>query len=348
MVRNIGRNAIRDNNGDGRALEVIVLRTDKGAVGWGHAGTGGVSALAGLDGIGDLLGRTVAELFDPEHGVRDERALVIDIPLHDLAGRILGIPVHAMLGGHGSTSVSCYSGGIYFDDLDPRDAPQGLDAIRRELRQDHDLGFRDFKLKVGRGKRWMPPAAGLDRDIEVTRLARELFPEARILVDGNDGFSQREVRQYLRAVGDCRLHWLEEPFPEGRESFAWLRQVIAEHSPGTLIADGESAPDAELIAGLATSSLLDVALMDVVGFGFTKWRAAMPALAAVGTSASPHTWGSPLKTHYAAHLAAGAGNIDTIEGMPGRLAGVRTHGPGLVDGMMHVSDEPGFGLELAS
>lgn len=345
-ARPIGRNAMRDGHGDGRELPVVVLRTDRGAVGWGHAGTGGVAMLVGLDRVGDLVGRSVAEVFDPSLGVTDEGARVVDIPLHDLAGRILGLPVYAMLGARGSTDVRCYSGGIYFDDLDPIGAPAGLEAIRRDLRMDWVLGHRDFKLKIGRGHRWMDAADGLERDIAATRLARELYPAARLLVDGNDGMSREDVERYLAAVADCGLYWVEELMPESRESSVWLRGLVDAESPGTLIADGEAEPDLTLLTGLAVDGLIDVALMDAFRFGFTAWRSAMAPLAAAGTRASPHTWGSPLTMYYAAHLAAGLGNVPTIEAMPAALDGVDAHGYRLRDGVLTVPDAPGFGLEL--
>lgn len=346
VARNIGRNALRDNHGDGRDLAVVMLRTDKGAHGWGHAGTGGVATLAGLENVDRLIGRTVAELIDPDRGVIHPSARVLDVPLHDLAGRILDLPVYAMLGGRGSRDVRCYSGGIYLDDLDPESAPAGLDAIRRNMQMDWVLGHRDFKLKIGRGHRWMPPAAGLDRDIAVTRLARELYPEARLMVDANDGYTLEETERYLSATGDCDLYWLEELFPEGQREFSWLRQRVVEHCQGTLIADGETQPDTDALVGLARSDLLDVALMDAFRYGITAWRDVMPALEAAGTSASPHTWGSPLTMYYAAHLAAGLGNVDIIEAMPAVVRGADTRGYTFGDGVLSVSDAPGFGLQF--
>lgn len=347
LARPIGRNAMRDGHGDGRELPVVIVRTDRGATGWGHAGTGGVARLAGLDHVDALLGRSLADLLDPARGVIDDAARVLDIPLHDLAGRVLGMPVYAMLGASGSTEVRCYSGGIYFDDLDPAGAPSGLDAIRRDLRMDWVLGHRDFKLKIGRGHRWMPAAAGLERDIAATRLARELYPDARLLVDGNDGMTRRDIERYLASVADLGLYWVEELLPESRSTSAWLRALVDATSPGTRIADGEAEPDPVLLTELARDGHLDVALMDAFRFGFTAWRGVMGTLSAAGTEASPHTWGSPLTMHYAAHLAAGLGNVPTIEAMPAALDGVDASGYRLLDGVLSVPETPGFGIELS-
>ncbi|MFG1817599.1 mandelate racemase/muconate lactonizing enzyme family protein [Kribbella sp. NPDC049174] len=339
-VREVGRNSFRGHHGRGGVETAYVVETDRGATGWGlPLGPGDPAA---------LIGRNVAELIDPDAGVIEPGAEFLDYALHDLAARILDVPVYAMLGAAGSAQVRCYSGGIYLDDLDPEEAPAGLTAIKQNLAQDHELGFRDFKLKLGRGYRWMPYQAGLDRDIEVTRLARELYPEAEILVDPNDGFSVNALVEYLAAVSDCRLYWLEESFAERDEDMKFLRSHLGTLPWQPKIADGEFDPDADYILRLAEAGLVDVALMDGVGYGLTAWRRFMPRLRATGAEASPHTWGAPLKTLYAAHIAAGLGNVPIIEGVPGHVLGTDGDGYHLTDGYLTFSGRPGFGLELTA
>jgi L-alanine-DL-glutamate epimerase-like enolase superfamily enzyme len=58
-----------------------------------------------------LIGRNLAELIDPSRGVIEPAAEFLDYPLHDLAARILEVPVYAMLGAAGNKQVRCYSGG---------------------------------------------------------------------------------------------------------------------------------------------------------------------------------------------------------------------------------------------
>jgi D-galactarolactone cycloisomerase len=327
-LRTIGRNAFLGSHGNGGRSTAYVVETDRGATGWGLP-------LYDAD-PGQLLGRSLAELIDPERGVIDPAAEFLDYPLHDLAARILDVPVYAMLGGAGSPRVRCYTGGIYFDDLDGG-LDGGMDAIRANLAQDHAFGFRDFKLKIGRGHRWMDTRAGLQRDIEVTRLTRELYPDAGILVDGNDGFTLNGLFEYLDGVADCDLYWIEEPFPERRPDLEALHDHLRTMPTRPRIADGEYDPNDAYVLELASEGLVDVALMDVTGHGLTAWRRTMPLLKA---EASPHAWGQPLKTLYAAHLAAGLGNTPIIEGVPG---------PGYYDleeGHVVLSDAPGFGLDL--
>ena len=342
--RTIGRNARLGSHGAGSAFDVAVVHTDGGATGWGIAA-------GDLGPTQAFVGRRLEDVFDPATGVTDPAAVPLDFALHDLAGRILDIPVFRLLGGaaaggSGGADVTCYSGAIYLDDLDPEDAPRGLDAILATCQADRASGYRAFKLKIGRGHRWMEAADGLARDIEVTRAVRAAHPDARILVDANDGYSADGFLAYLDAVADVGLFWIEEPFPEAEGDLRALRAKLEQVGSDTLVADGERDPDVPLLLDLAGRGLLDVLLMDIVSYGFTAWRQVMPKLREVGVRASPHAWGRPLKSLYAAQLAVGLGNVVTVEGVPGHTDGVDTSGYPLVDGVVHVPDSPGFGLPL--
>ena len=337
--RTVGRNARLGSHGDGPDSDVAVLVTDDGRTGWG--------LVEGPPGdVARVEGRRLSELADPAVGVLDPADRWLDIALHDLLGVVHDAPVHALLGGRGTADVAVYDGALYFDDLDPQESPRGVDALLEECRADAALGFRDFKLKIGRGNRWMDRAAGDARDVAVTRAVREAFPDARLLVDANDGYDLEGFLAYLDAVADIGLYWVEEPFLDDPGDLKALRAWLDDRSPATRIAEGETSPDVDALLPVATSGAIDVLLMDVMSFGLTAWRELMPHLAGTAVEASPHAWGRPLKTRYAAHLAAGLGNVEVVEGVPGRVAGVD---PALLlprDGVLRLGDAPGFGLPL--
>jgi D-galactarolactone cycloisomerase len=272
--------------------------------------------------------------------------MFLDIPLHDLAGVILGVPVYEMLGSKGKRETPCYDGMIYMDDILPEDDPVGIEAVLNNCRHDYELGYRAFKLKIGRGHKWMDSEEGLRRDIAVTRAVCEEFPTAQILVDGNNGFACDGFLRYLEAVADCELYWIEEPFQENRDDLLQLRRFLNERSPKTLIAEGEAGFNRELLFDLAGEKLVDVFLPDIIGLGFTSWRRMMPELIRADVFASPHCWGDPLKTHYVAHLAAGLGNVVTIEGIPATSGEVDLSGYQLRKGNIVPPDTPGFGMQL--
>jgi L-alanine-DL-glutamate epimerase-like enolase superfamily enzyme len=190
----------------------------------------------------------------------------------------------------------------------------------------------------------MQKEAGLARDIAVTRAVREAFPDCGILVDGNDCFTCDDFLYYFDRVADCGLYWIEEPFPETREDYLRLKEQVVKKSPSTLLADGEARPDVEQLLGLGREGLLDIICMDIESYGFTGWRKTLPLIASTGLRASPHCYGSMLKTCYTAHLAIATGQFPTLEGLPGETEGVSTYQ--LRDGLLYVSEHPGFGLDL--
>jgi D-galactarolactone cycloisomerase len=340
--RTIGKNARLGSHGEGPRQQIREIVTDQGTVGWGIS-------WVKIEELPNLVGRPVAELIDPAVGVVAPEAMGLDFPLHDLAGVILGQPVWKMLGGRGPREISCYDGAIYMDDVDPEDAPRGLPVVLANCEHDYGMGYRAFKLKIGRGNRWMEPEAGLRRDIEVTRAVRERYPDSPILVDANDGYTCDGFLRYLEAVADCHLFWIEEPFRENRDDLRRLREFVDTRCPETLLADGESAPDIPFLLELARERLLDVLLMDIAGLGFTRWRELMPTLIEIGVKASPHTWGQPVKTNYTGQLAAGLGNVVTVEGIPAETIGVDRSAYRLAEGMLRVPESaPGFGLWLAA
>lgn len=343
--RHVGRNAVKGHHGNGPTANVVVLKTNEGATGWGHAHLPAKSAGPMRERI---IGKPVASLVDPARGILDDALRPVDVPLHDLAGVILGQPVWKMMSGRDQPFLtSLYSGMIYFDDLDPEEKPAGIEAVLENCRWDHDYGYRQFKVKIGRGHKWMPGEAGLQRDIEVVKAIHDAFPDAGILVDGNNGFTVETFLRFLEGIAPVPLFWVEEPFHETaadwRKLAAWM---VANGYEKTLRADGEARPDVPVLEELEKDRTLQTRLTDILGLGFTPWRRLMPRLKAGGISASPHTWGSGLKSIYTAHFAGAVGNHPTVEGVTFVEDDVDRGENMIIDGQLVPSSRPGFGLVL--
>jgi L-alanine-DL-glutamate epimerase-like enolase superfamily enzyme len=344
--RLVGKNARLGVHGRGMRETICRITTDTGASGWGQylgRRENAEQILAKFKGV------AIADLFDPAVGITNSEARPLDIALHDLAGIILDIPVYEMLGHQGPQANLCYSGMIYFDDLEPQENPAGIDKVLENCRRDIEYGYRQLKVKIGRGNQWMDREAGLRRDIEVTNQIAAAFPEVGILVDGNDGFDCERFIRYLDGIGDVELFWIEEPFRETRADYAKLNAWIrANGRDKTLLADGEADPNHVFVTELLKEGLLDVSLYDVCGYGFTAWRALLPKLQQMGVTSSPHAWGSRLKTNYTAHLATGLGNVVTIEGVTCASDDVDFGAYRLEGGKLVTPPTPGFGMNLRS
>jgi len=338
--RLLGRNALYAEHGYGYEAMVHRLATDGGAVGWGLA-----RGPAPKDAP-DVTGRRVSDLFDPAVGVTDPSAHSLDFALHDLAGVILGIPVHRMIGQAGLTELEVYGSATYFDDITPAYAPGGVEVVLANCRYDCGLGYRAFKIKIGRGHRWMERQAGMVRDIEVTRAIRQEFPDCMLQVDANDGYDPEGFCEYFRQVADCGLFTLEEPFREERDGLKRLRELIGTLSPETTVTDGESRPDIEQLLALGAEGLLDILNVDIAGYGLTPYRALAPRALEREMRLSPHTFGLGIKTRYAAQFVAGTGGAAPLEGVIDETEGVDMSAYPFHEGVMRVPDTPGFGLGL--
>jgi len=353
--RGVGRNARGNPAGRGGSYQIRILTTDKGVSGWGMSWVPD-------ERVTGLVKTPISELFDLENGEHPQ-AEVIALPLYDLVGNILAKPTSALLGSQGPTAVPIYSGAIYFDDLEPENNPRGIAGVLASCQQDYDKGYRAFKLKIGRGFKWIPGEEGIQRDIEVTHAVRERFSDCKILVDANDGYTCDDFMRYLTAVADCDLYWIEEPFRENRDDLLKLREHMQKVKCRALIAEGEgrkahrdppgpyggyTQEHIDTLYALAAENLVDVFLLDLGIVGFTRWRKIMPQLKKAGVLASPHTWVWTPRPYYTAHLAAGVGNVVIVEGIPGEAAGVDYSAYKFVDGKLIMPETPGFGLSLAS
>ena len=340
--RVIGRNARLPVHGKHVSEPVVRLYTDAGVSGWGWS-------QAKPEDARRLVGRKLHEVFSPEAGTQDS-LLMFDFPLWDLAGQLLGTPVHAMLGDTGSSPVPVYDGSIYIDELDPdtgRD--DGIEPMLRAVNQGLDAGFQAFKVKVGRGYQWMKPEAGIRRDVEVIHAIRDLVgPATKILIDANNGYKPDEARRVMREAGDSDIYWFEEPFEESVEECVAFRGFIREGGWSTLLADGETR-SSDYDAGfeeIVRAGGIDVVQFDLRHYTLTRWLRYMSVIRETGVMAAPHNWGSHLSGFYIPQFARGLGNFAMGETDHMRMPAVTAPGYDIADGKRSVPDTPGFGLQL--
>jgi L-rhamnonate dehydratase len=344
--RYAGKNARLGDHGPGVRVPVCRITDSDGATGVG------LSRLQEADAY-RLLGMPVAEVFTVERGTTVE-ALGLDYPLWDLAGRRAGVPVCqlgplALGGDEPSPTVRCYDTTLYFDDL-VDGAPEVDDdtaaaLIASEARAGYERGHRAFKIKVGRGARWMSPAAGLDRDVAIVAAVRDAVgPACPIYTDANNGFTLRGAVEFIDRTAEHHIGWLEEPFHEDAVLLAALRQWIDEAGLDVALADGETAT-AEEGAALAERGLLDVVQCDVMQIGFTGWAHLGLALDAVGVTGAVHHYGLQLGNYVTGHLSSFLRGLGPVEWDEAATPGLTAPGYRIIDGTVQMPDDPGFGVE---
>lgn len=150
------------------------------------------------------LARRIGSLLPP--GSRAARA-ALEIALHDLWGRRVGLPLYRLLG---IDPVNLPPTSFTIAIADPQDMAQGaLDAIRR--------GFTVLKLKVGG-----------TADVEILAAVRgAVGPGVRLRVDANAGWSREAALANIPRLADFDLEMVEQPLAVGDiEGLLSLRKAL--------------------------------------------------------------------------------------------------------------------------
>lgn len=129
----------------------------------------------------------------------------IDLALHDLAGKILGVPTVTLLGGARRRSVRIARA----VGIGPTTTIVAL--VERYV----DAGFQTIKMKVG---------SNPDQDVERVRAVRAAVgPDVRLRIDANQGYDVATAIRVLRRLEDCALDYIEQPVP--RWDLAGMAQI---------------------------------------------------------------------------------------------------------------------------
>lgn len=335
--RIIGYNARIPTHGSRLNDPVVRLHTAGGITGIGWS-------TIELEQARQLLDRPLAELFVIPDGCT-QAGKSIDLPLWDLIARGMDLPLYKLLGARGNRQVELYDGSIYIDDLESSNA-QVKDIFEAEVQNGQEHGFRNFKIKVGRGARWMSTNAGLERDALVIQTVRKAAgSDAKIMIDANMGNTLNTAIELLSACADANIFWFEEPFAEDRPLNQALKEFIVDNDFETLVADGEFAPPPYFFS-LVEDGLIDVVQHDFRQYGLTWWRATAGRLEQWDVLCAPHTWGSYIERYHHAHFAAAIPNFSLLEAAPAHMPGLIDDAWDFTDGKLTVPDIPGAGFDL--
>lgn len=336
----VGKNAIRGDHGDRSRDRMVLLETNVGqrAVGrcWRDE-----AVVAQLLGTNPFSGLQLEQREMP--GPLAPRTMV----LWDLAGKLLGKLVYELLGGENTSRVPVYDGSIYFSDLLPQHAHRWRDRFKEEIDMGLAAGHAAFKIKVGRGHKWMSRQEGDDRDVEVLEIIRRhTGPDVLLGVDANNGYDPAGAKRFLERTAAARLAFLEEPFPEVVEQCVDLKRFIAERGLNTLLADGEGQSELAVYQPFVDARALDVLQGDMNGFGVEGILAEAAMAQPQGILVAPHNWSSLTAFYLQLHMGLAIPNFFRAESDPLSSEVLVAEGYELQDGTASVSSAPGFGLEV--
>jgi L-alanine-DL-glutamate epimerase-like enolase superfamily enzyme len=301
------------------------------------------------DQAAGLVGFAFGDAFSVENGVAP-RFRALEFAIWDLAGRLSGRPVYAILGGRadadGLFRVPCYDTSLYMDDLHLEDDDAAAELMASEALEGAARGHRAFKIKVGRGAMHMPLEEGTRRDIRVIRAVREAAgPDAKIMLDANNGYNLNLTQRVLGETAEARVYWMEEAFHEDPKLYEKLKGWLRANGLETLIADGEGDASPRL-TDWAKQGLIDVIQYDLSGYGFTRWIELGRELGSHGVRLAPHHYGGSFGNYAGRHLAAGLPRFGLVEWDEADTPGVGGSAYAIFKGIVKMPGLPGFGLGL--
>jgi len=252
-----------------------------------------------------------------------------DIALWDLCGKILGQPVHQLLGGAFRERIPCYVSGL----------PRPTAEERVELAQHFtDAGYDAFKLAAGHGVR---------ADTEsVAALRDALGDEATLLLDAHWVYSLDEAVQLGQALTDLRAGFFEAPiYPEDVESHAQLAAAVA-----VPIAHGETERTRYQFRPWLMQKAADILQPDVGRAGISEVFKIATMAEAFNVKMAPHlSVGLGICIAATIHAAAAIPNLYLLEYQPPvfEIANQLLKTPLVCrDGCYEIPLAPGLGVTL--
>jgi D-galactarolactone cycloisomerase len=255
----------------------------------------------------------------------------IDIALWDIKGKATGLPVYKLLGGT-RDQVFTYATGGYYVEGEPKN------ACADELAKFVADGFRAVKLKTG--------AYSIEDEVERVRATRAAIgDDVLFMLDLNAPYSVEECIQFANLVAEHNVFWLEEPLHWYLQPADYVRLAAASPIP---LAHCEREWHRFTVRDFIDSGAIRYVQFDSTRHaGFTESLRIAHYAAQRGVQIAPHTARqihSPLVSAFAdrAFAAESHGSFDKHPIQHAAYIG----GPFMRDGMVHIPDTPGFGVDI--
>jgi len=328
----------------------IKITTDSGLVGWGET-----YRLAGVEGtLRDvltplLIGRDPLQMRHLHAQMRSatfDNGLPIggiDLALHDLVGKALGVPVHQLYGGALRTNIEAYASlPGYFDDKPPEE--HWLDEAQALVAR----GFKGMKFRVGR----FDPR----REVPIlTQVRASVGADVALMADANAAQSPHQALRLAAALKELDFEWLEEPLPQsGYLGYPELRTKMP-----LPLAGGEGLLNRSQAQTAVQRGCFDIIQPDVSicgGIGETLFIGELARLSTV--RCIPHCWAGALTMAATLHVNALLPDISRMAGNAQPLLefdvtenpfrdNVVVGDPFVLEsGCLRVPDGPGLGIEI--
>ncbi len=360
--KELGKNAYADNRGTQWLEWVVRAKSSSGAEGITIANRfmrqGTVAKLLEFLKVA-LLDREIDALLEIQNGVVTgpapgmerwyRRNGWLSILAFDLAGKTRGVSAIDLLGGKKHDSVPAYDTTLYFQDflVPERGALQVADEAAVAVAD----GWKELKIKTGRGGRWMMPEAGMRRDIDVVLGVREAVgPDVKIYVDANFGYDNHLdlLDQFIGEVTPANIFWFEEMITHDVDGYRAMREMQAKYGSKALLTCGEvdRNPISEVFQDMIDDGLIDGYQPDVVSHGFLGWMEIELQLAGTGVRSIPHNFGNGSFGTFASIVFGAASETHVSLEDERILPHFLTGQPDFINGAYTLPTGPGLGVDI--
>ncbi len=252
----------------------------------------------------------------------------LEMALMDLNGKLLGVPVHRLLGGVVKDTIHL-NGWIGICN------PEEAGAAARDF---WTRGYRSTKIKVG---------TGVETDRDRVAVVRAAVPDMEIRVDGNEAYDVPSAIRLGRAIAPYRITLFEQPVPrKDLEGLAQVRRAV----DIPVMADEAIVGPESLVAVIRLEAADIVKVKVMKQGGMLRCLQAIDVAAAAGLrSVIGHGFGLTLNTLAELHVAAvSADLLDACECVgPVKMTGdVVKNRLRMETGSVPVPNQPGLGADL--
>jgi len=335
-----GRNAVRDVHGSRAGDRMIRIFTNAGIDGIGHCSSN-------QEDVSRILGKSLKELYHIRQNRMTKDFGAGTMALWDLTGKVIKKPVYELLGDKGSRKVPVYDGSIYFADLLPQYQNDWKSRFREEIDMGMNLGHRAFKVKIGRGFKWMPWQTGYARDKQVLgEIRRHAGKEILIGVDSNNGYTLEKAKRLLLDLPDFNFAFMEEMFPEEVQECLEFKNFIKDHNCKALVADGEGGREINFYRPFVEAQAIDICQADMRRFGIDGIMDIGAMCGDKNVLIAPHNWGSLIGYYMQLHIGRAIKNFYRAEHDPVSTDVIIADGYSIKNGYASVPAAPGFGLTI--
>ncbi|WP_010612011.1 mandelate racemase/muconate lactonizing enzyme family protein [Halococcus hamelinensis] len=288
-----------------------------------------------MSGEGSIAGKSISAISG------------VEIALHDLAGKLLGVPAYQLLGGKYRDEVRVYCDCHAGNEAEPASNAEEAERVVDEL--GYDAIKFDLDVPSGdekdRANRHLSPRDIEHKEAIVREVLDRVGDRAEVAFDCHWSYTADGAKRLAYALEDYPIWWLEDPIPPENHDV----QRTVTQATTTPIATGENVYRTHGSRRLIEEEAVDILAPDIPRVGGMREGMKIANMADdYYVPLAMHNVSSPVGTMASAQLGAAIPNVLAVEYHSYQLGWWEdlVEESVLGTGRLPIPDEPGLGLTL--